>query len=131
VLPGGRCFHRQRGSLAHKLVCQAWASTHLLHGQTARGNGRNSSASGLLRSSQACQSARSSTTICRLWIGATSGPGSVVRRVKASPFSSATSGHNPAKQNHPSPALVNCHFDFGDFAPVNSNRSRALGTTRF
>lgn len=38
--------------------------------------------SGRVRSSQASQSARSSTTICRSWIGATSGPGSVVSSVK-------------------------------------------------
>jgi hypothetical protein len=101
------------------------------------GNGFSSSASGLLRSSQAFQSARSNTTICRLWIGATSGPGSVVRRVKASPLTPSPSRHSPAKQNHSSLGLVNCHFDFGDFAPVNSKkwlagmRHRPFGKRRF
>ena len=30
--------------------------------------------------------------------------------------------HRPAKQNQSSPALVNFHFDFGDFVPVNSKK---------
>src|SRR4051794_37611245 len=48
------------------------------------GGGFSSSASGRDSSSQSSQSTRSSTTICRLWIGATSGPGAVVSNVKAS-----------------------------------------------
>jgi hypothetical protein len=31
----------------------------------------------------------------------------------------------PAKQNQSSPALVNFHFDFGDFVPVNSKKCDA------
>jgi hypothetical protein len=31
----------------------------------------------------------------------------------------------PAKQNHSSPIFVNFHFDFGDFAPVNSKKCDA------
>src|SRR5436309_401093 len=83
------------------------------------------SGSGLVRSSHASQSERSNTIICRLWIGATSGPGSVVRSVNASPPPSGIGRHSPAKQNQSSPVLVNCHFDFGDFAPVNSKKWEA------
>ena len=52
-------------------------------------------------------------------MGATSGPGSVVSSVNASPAPSDMGRHSPAKQNQPSPALVNFHFDFGDFVPLN------------
>jgi hypothetical protein len=66
----------------------------------------------------------SSTTICRSWIGATSGLGSVVSSVNASP--PATMGrHRPAKQNESSSAFVNFHFVFGDFVPVNSKKCDA------
>src|SRR5437868_1304166 len=57
-------------------------------------------------------------------MGATSGPGSVVRSVNAS-SPSGTGRHSPAKQNQSSPALVNFHFDFGEFAPVNSKKWEA------
>jgi hypothetical protein len=30
--------------------------------------------------------------------------------------------HRPAKQNQSSPGLVNLQFDFGGFAPMNSNK---------
>src|SRR5271169_6600801 len=69
-------------------------------------------------------------------IGATSGPGSVVRSVKASPAPSGVGPQRPAKQNQSSPALLNFHFDFGDFVPVNSKkcdagmRHRPLGNRR-
>src|ERR1700751_977745 len=33
--------------------------------------------------------------------------------------------HSPAKQNQSSPALVNFHFDLGDFVPVNSKKFEA------
>ena len=75
-------------------------------------------------SSHADQSARSSTTICRSWIGATSGLGSVVSSVKASP-PAAMGRHRPAKQNQSSPIFVNFHFVFGDFVPVNSKKCDA------
>src|SRR3954447_3073020 len=55
-------------------------------------------------------------------MGATSGPGSVVSNVNASPAPSGMGRHSPAKQNQSSPALVNFHFDFGDFEPVNSKK---------
>src|SRR6516162_3125513 len=55
-------------------------------------------------------------------MGATSGPGSVVRSVKASPAPSGIGRHRPAKQNQSSPTLVNFHFDFGDLLPVNSKK---------
>jgi hypothetical protein len=58
-------------------------------------------------------------TICRLWIGATSGLGSVVRMVNASGVSLVAGRHRPPKQNHSSPALVNFHFAFGALVPVN------------
>src|SRR5437764_12097046 len=54
-------------------------------------------------------------------MGATSGPGAVVSRVKASP-PSGIGRHSPAKQNQSSPAFVNFHFVFGDFVPVNSKK---------
>src|SRR5271169_6264596 len=57
-------------------------------------------------------------------MGATSGPGSVVNSVNASP-PSGIGRHKPAKQNQSSPLLVNFHFDFGDFAPVNSKKCEA------
>src|SRR5437763_17014610 len=57
-------------------------------------------------------------------MGATSGPGSVVSSVNASP-PSGIGRHNPAKQNQSSPILVNFHFIFGDFAPVNSKKCDA------
>src|SRR6202047_906706 len=75
-------------------------------------------------SSHAGQSERSSTTIWRSWIGATSGLGSVVSSVKASP-PVAMGRHRPAKQNQSSPAFVNFHFVFGDFVPVNSKKCDA------
>ena len=75
-------------------------------------------------SSHADQSERSSTTICRSWIGATSGLGSVVSSVKASP-PAAMGRHRPAKQNQSSPTFVNFHFVFGDFVPVNSKKCDA------
>ena len=86
------------------------------------GNGRRSVASGLVRSSQAAQSSRSRIIIWRSCIGATSGPGSVVRSVKASPVPSGVGRQRPAKQNHASPTLVNFHFDFVVFLPVNSKK---------
>src|SRR5271165_6205067 len=58
-------------------------------------------------------------------MGATSGPGGVVRSVKASPAPFGMGRQSPAKQNHSSPALVNFHFDFGDFFPVNSKKCDA------
>src|SRR5947207_182541 len=58
-------------------------------------------------------------------MGATSGPGSVVSKVKASPAPSDIGRHRPAKQNQSSSALVNFHFDFGDFVPVNSKKCDA------
>src|SRR3954467_5575779 len=58
-------------------------------------------------------------------MGATSGPGSVVSSVKASPAPSGMGRHSPAKQNQSPPALVNFHFDFGDFEPVNSKKCDA------
>jgi hypothetical protein len=64
-------------------------------------------------------------TTWRSWIGATSGPGSVVSKVKASPGPPGMGRHRPAKQNHSSPALVNFHFAFGDFVPVNSKKCEA------
>jgi hypothetical protein len=58
-------------------------------------------------------------------MGATSGPGSVVRSVKASPAPSGIGRQRPAKQNQSSPGFVNFHFDFGDFVPVNSKKCDA------
>ena len=58
-------------------------------------------------------------------MGATSGPGSVVSIVKASPAPSGIGRQRPARQNQSSPVLVNFHFDFGDFAPVNSKKCDA------
>src|SRR6476646_8238967 len=58
-------------------------------------------------------------------MGATSGPGSVVRSVKASPAPSGIGRHSPAKQNQLSPALLNFHFDFGVLLPVNSKKCDA------
>ena len=89
------------------------------------GNGRSSLLSGRVKSSHALQSVRSKTTTWRLWIGAISGPGSVVRSVKLSGTSPCAGRHNPAKQNQSFPALVNRHFDFGDFVPVNSKKCEA------
>src|SRR5256885_15402702 len=57
-------------------------------------------------------------------MGATSGPGAVVSNVNASP-ASGIGRHSPAKQNQSSPAFVNFHFVFGDFAPVNSKKCDA------
>src|ERR671927_1182886 len=57
-------------------------------------------------------------------MGATSGPGAVVSRVKASP-PSGIERHSPAKQNQASPAFVNFHFCFGDLVPVNSKKCDA------
>src|SRR5947207_4384937 len=57
-------------------------------------------------------------------MGATSGPGSVVSSVNASP-PSGIGRHSPAKQNQSSPAFVNFHFDFGDLVPVNSKKCEA------
>src|SRR3954454_22548654 len=57
-------------------------------------------------------------------MGATSGPGSVVSSVNASP-PWGIGRHSPAKQNQSSPAFVNFHFVFGDFAPVNSKKCDA------
>ena len=88
-------------------------------------NGRSSSLSGRVRSNHACQSSRSKITTWRLWIGATSGPGPVVRSVKLAGTSPCAGRHNPAKQNQSSPALVNRHFDLGDFVPVNSKKCEA------
>src|SRR5947208_14664180 len=68
-----------------------------------------------VRSSQASQSDRSNTTNCRMWIGATSAPGSVVRSEHVSPSPSGIGRHRPAKQNQSSPVFVNFHFDFGGF----------------
>jgi hypothetical protein len=65
-----------------------------------------------------------------LWMGSTSGPGSVVRMVNASPAPSGIGRQRPAKQNQSSPAFVNFHFDFGDFAPVNSKKCDAGMTQR-
>ena len=70
------------------------------------------------RSSHASQSARSMMTICRLWIGATSGLGAVVSIVKAAPSPCGIGRHRPAKQNHSSPVFVNFHLVLGDFVPV-------------
>src|SRR5438477_7075255 len=57
-------------------------------------------------------------------MGATSGPGSVVSSVNASP-PSGIGRQRPAKQNQSSPVLVNFHFDFGGFVPVNSKKCDA------
>ena len=81
------------------------------------GSGQSSSASGRDRSSQARQSERSSTTTCRSWMGATSGPGLRRQHREGGPAPSGIGRHSPAKQNQSSPALVNLHFDFGDFPP--------------
>src|SRR5712671_1695661 len=88
------------------------------------GSARRRSASLPVCSSHADQSERCSTTICRSWIGATSGLGSVVSSVKASP-PAVTGRHRPAKQNQSSLAFVNFHFVFGDFVPVNSKKCDA------
>jgi hypothetical protein len=45
------------------------------------------------------------------------GTGLVVRSVEASPRPSGMGRHRPAKQNQSSLALVNFHFDFGDWKP--------------
>jgi hypothetical protein len=45
--------------------------------------------------------------------------------VNASPPASGIGRHSPAKQNQSSPALVNLHFDFGGFVPVNSKKCEA------
>jgi len=82
---------------------------------------RKRSASLPVCSSHADQSERSSITICRSWIGATSGLGSVISSVKASP-PAAMGRHRPAKQNQSSAAFVNFHFVLGDFVPVNSKK---------
>src|ERR1700756_3857893 len=58
-------------------------------------------------------------------MGATSGPGAVVRRVKASPASPGVGRQRPAKQNHSSSTLENFHLDLGDFVPVNSKKCDA------
>src|SRR5439155_20915149 len=89
------------------------------------GGGQSSSASARGRSGHASPSGRSSATIWRLWIGATSGPGSVVSSVKASPSPLDIGWHKPAKQNQSPPVLVNFHFVFGDFVPVNSKKCDA------
>ena len=68
----------------------------MLDRQTSGQQGRSTSGSGLVRSSQASQSARSRTTTCRLWIGA-SLPGSVVRIVNASPAPWGIGRQKPAK----------------------------------
>jgi Phage integrase, N-terminal SAM-like domain/ATP dependent DNA ligase C terminal region len=83
------------------------------------------SGSGRVKSSHGSQSARSRTTICRLWISATSGPGSVVSNVNASRAPSGIGRHRPAKQNQSSSAFVNFHFNFGGLAPVNSKKCEA------
>src|SRR5438067_7415647 len=57
-------------------------------------------------------------------MGATSGPGSVVNNVKASP-PLGMGRHSPAKQNQSSPIFVNFHLVFGDFVPVNSKKCDA------
>src|SRR5438067_13793612 len=57
-------------------------------------------------------------------MGATSGPGSVVNNVKASP-PLGMGRHSPAKQNQSSPIFVNFHFAFGDLVPVNSKKCDA------
>jgi hypothetical protein len=69
--------------------------------------------------SHADQFDRSKITICRSWISATSSLGSVVSKVNAAP-PLFIGRQRPAKQNQSSPALVNFHFDFGDFVPVKS-----------
>jgi hypothetical protein len=102
-------------------VCRE-ALPHLLHGQRA---GRQRAEQfrfgpGDIEPGKAVRAL--STTICRSWIVATSGPGSVVSSVKASP---APSGRqSPAKQNQSSPTFVNFHFDFGGFRLVNSKSAR-------
>jgi hypothetical protein len=58
-------------------------------------------------------------------MGATSELGSVVSSVNASPSPSGIGRQRPAKQNQSSAALVNFHFDFGDFVPVNSKKCEA------
>src|SRR5258708_12175466 len=58
-------------------------------------------------------------------MGATSAPGSVVSRVKASLAPSGIGRQSPAKQNHSLPVFVNFHFVFGDFVPVNSKKCEA------
>jgi hypothetical protein len=45
--------------------------------------------------------------------------------VNASPAPSGIGRHKPAKQNQSSPVLVNFHFDFGGFVPVNSKKCDA------
>ena len=45
--------------------------------------------------------------------------------MNASPPASGIGRHSPAKQNQSSPALVNLHFDFGGFVPVNSKKCEA------
>jgi hypothetical protein len=56
--------------------------------------------------------------------------------VNASPAPSGIGRHKPAKQNQSSPVLVNFHFDFGGFVPVNSKecdagiRPRRFGNPR-
>jgi hypothetical protein len=92
------------------------ALSHLLDGQAAGRKRAEKLRFGGVSSSHASQSERSSTTICRLWMGATSGPGSVVSSVKASPVPSGIGRQRPAKQNQSSPALVNFHFDLGGSA---------------
>src|SRR5437763_15831275 len=68
-------------------------------------------------------------------MGATSCPGAVVSRVKASP-PSGIGRHSPAKQNQSSPDFVNFHLAFGDLVPVNSKkcdagmRQRPIGNCR-
>lgn len=58
-------------------------------------------------------------------MGATSGPGSVVRIVKDSGVSLIAGRQSPAKQNQSSPDLVNRHLDFGELVPVNSKKCDA------
>ncbi len=63
-------------------------------------------------------------TIRRSWIDTTSGPGSVVSSVNASP-PCGIGRQRSAKQNQCSPALINFHFGFGDLVPVNSKKCDA------
>ena len=83
------------------------------------GGGFRSSASGRVRSSQVAQSSRLRITICRSWIGATSGPGWVVSSVKAPPPSGI--GRHLAREAEPVLAgLRELPLGLRRFFPVNS-----------
>jgi hypothetical protein len=112
--------------LGEGLTARSSSAARIASGRKARAStrrlrreaGEGAPTRGGSASSQASQSARSRTKTCRLWIGARSGPGSVVRIVKASPAPSGMDTRRRSAHRRTTPGSTQRFFPVRQ-SPIN------------